>query len=243
MLPAEVNMDIMLLGVGLLAGVLTTIAGMGGGLFLLAVLGARTDPHTALAWVTPALLLGNLHRSWIYRAEVDRGVARRVLLAAGPPSLLAALGVELLPALLLRVLLVGVAALGVVALLLPRPAQLPRAAQAALAALGGLVSATSGGAGVMLGPVLLSAGLRARAYVASMAVVAVALHLTRLLAFGLNGRMDAQALGSGLALALAVMAGNRLGDGLLPRLGARTEDGLQALALGLSALVALLEDP
>ena len=47
---------------GVLAGALTTVAGLGGGMLLIYALAALGDPHVALAATAPALLVGNLHR-------------------------------------------------------------------------------------------------------------------------------------------------------------------------------------
>lgn len=234
-------MDPLLFILGLAAGALTTVAGMGGGLLLLAVLGLRSDPHTALAWVTPALLIGNLHRVWLYRAEVDRRVAGRVLIWAGPPSLLAALLATWVPGTVLALLVGALALLGLLQGLSAHPPLLPPRVQGPVAALCGAVSATGGGAGVLLGPVLLSAGLRARPYVASMAAVAVGLHFSRLIAFGATGLMTGEALRAGALLALSIMLGNRVGDRLLGGLDPRWEARVQSGALAACALVAITE--
>lgn len=226
---------------GLVAGALTTVAGMGGGLLLLAVLGWLWDPHMALAVVTPALLLGNLHRAWLYRLEVNRAVARRILLAAAPTSLLAAGAAAWIPGSALA-LVVGVLALGGLALSLsPRPLVLSPRMQVPAAAVCGAISGTGGGAGIVLGPMLLSAGLRARPYVASMAVVAVGLHLTRMLAFGANGLMSPRIVGLGVGLALAILVGNGVGDRLLSGIGEQWESRLQIVALAACAVVAIGE--
>ena len=75
---------------GLLAGLLTTVAGMGGGLFLIVALGVTRGPHVALALSAPALLLANLHRAWLFRAHLDRGVASRLAAGAIPGAILGA---------------------------------------------------------------------------------------------------------------------------------------------------------
>ena len=59
---------------GLLAGVLTTVSGMGGGLLVVFVLSWALGPKAALVVSTAALLVGNVHRAWLYRASVDGAV-------------------------------------------------------------------------------------------------------------------------------------------------------------------------
>ena len=48
---------------GILAGILTTLAGLGGGMLLVLALSLTSSPVTELAATAPALSLGNLHRA------------------------------------------------------------------------------------------------------------------------------------------------------------------------------------
>src|SRR5688500_8849129 len=80
-----------LVPLGLTAGALTTVAGLGGGLLLLLVLSLVWDAHTALAVTAPALLIGNFHRAWMFRSKIDRRVARAFVTGAFPGALVGAL--------------------------------------------------------------------------------------------------------------------------------------------------------
>ena len=72
---AELPLVFSVVFLGLLAGILTTIAGQGGGLMLLLACSSMLGPHAALAVTAPALLFGNLHRSILLRGHIDRSVA------------------------------------------------------------------------------------------------------------------------------------------------------------------------
>ena len=73
---------------GIAAGLITTVAGMGGGLLLLLVLAVISgDPVQALVVTSPALLLGNGHRLWRYRHDVDRATALPLARGAVPTAL------------------------------------------------------------------------------------------------------------------------------------------------------------
>lgn len=214
----------LLLCLGLLAGLITTLAGMGGGLVLLLALAALSDPLHALALTAPALLLGNLHRLLLYRAEVDRSTARALVLGGLPGALVGGLLATALPPGVLAGAMLALALLALSQLLglrLPVPA----AAAAPLGAACGLVTATSGGAGVIIGPFLLARGLAGRTYVATVAAAAVAMHLGRLLAYGSAGAVGREVLLGGLLLAGAISAGNLLGD----RVARRLPEGREAL--------------
>src|SRR5438045_2862535 len=63
-------MHAVLLALGIASGILTTLAGQGGGMALLLACSALFGPRFAIALTTPALLLGNLHRAALFRAAV-----------------------------------------------------------------------------------------------------------------------------------------------------------------------------
>jgi len=77
-----------------------------------------------------------------------------------------------------------------------------------------------------MGPTLLARGLRGTPYIATMASLAVALHATRLAAYGAGGLADGQTL-----LAGCIAAGNRVGDRLRRRVGEAWQDRAQVGAL------------
>ena len=63
----------------------------------------------------------------------------------------------------------------------------------------------------MLSPYLLARDLAGSPYVATMALCAIALHVTRLVAFGAGGLVDLPTLAVGAGLAIAIVAGNAIG--------------------------------
>lgn len=211
---------------GVLAGVLTTVAGIGGGLVITLVLAVAWEPHAALAVSAPALLLGNVHRLWLLRAEVDRTVA---LLLAAPALVGAAVGglvAAALPDAVLRWLLLAVTVLALLREL--RVVWLPRA-RAWLVGGGvlvGLTTATSGAGGLLLAPLMLAAGLRGLPFVATGAVVGTTMHVAQSLAFGTTGMLGPQQLPVALALGGAILLGNVAGRRLRPRLGERASHRL-----------------
>lgn len=234
--------SILLLGLlGLLAGTLTTLAGQGGGLVLLGALGLLYDPHTALAWTTPALLLGNLHRAWLYRRATDRPTAWLLLAGAVPAAFLAGLLATGLPPLALGLALVGVGGLGLLSSTGVLRWRAPARAVPWMGVLAGTLTGTGGGAGVVMGPVLMARGLAGRPYVATMATVAVTLHASRLLAYGLGGVATGTTLLTGAGLALAITAGNLLGDKVFAGVGPAGQVRVQQAALVASVALAVGE--
>ncbi len=207
-------MVVALAALGIAAGVLTSLAGQGGGLFLLVGCSMLVGPHEALAMTAPALLLGNLHRAWTYRRSIDRAIATRMTLGALPGALLGGLLAGVMPAKAIDVVMVGMTALAIAKALGWIRFAVPRKALAPAGFGIGAMTGTAGGAGVLLAPVLLSAGLGGPAFVGTSSVVAVVTHLGRVLAYGsagfFGGGAAARVLGASLTLALAIFAGNVL---------------------------------
>ncbi len=213
--------SLLLLPLGVAAGVVTTLAGQGGGLLLVIVLSQIVGPHAALALTTPALFFGNLHRAYLCRAVVDRNIALLTIVGVLPGAYLGGRFASLASPLLLKVALVVMTALAIAKAAKWLKVNLPRRAYVP-AGLGiGFLAGTSGGAGVLLGPLIHSSGLRGSAFVGTVAVIAVALHAGRLVAYGGSGLLTTRDLPAAGLLALGIFAGNFAADRLRPRLGDR----------------------
>ena len=228
----------LLLALGIVAGVLTTVAGMGGGLLLVAVVGLLRGPHEALAITTPALMLSNLQRTWMYRASVDTRAALTVASGAIPGAFVGGLLLPRLPAALALLLTTTVLALlrsqGVVNLRVGK-----RAMFAAGIAIGAL-SASSGGAGFLIAPLLMSSGLRGLAYVATVSCCAVALHLGRLLGYGMSGLMHVELLPSIAVLLAGLLLGNLAANRARSSLPNGLSPKLELAALATTAIFSLV---
>ena len=222
----------------LLAGVITTVAGMGGGLVLLLGLSFFIDPLVALATTGPALLLGNLHRIALYREHVRRPLAWRLMLGAAPGALIGGLVAVAVPENVLRSVMVVFALLATAKVVLGwRFVPPPNALVPGGAAIG-FVTATSGGGGLISGPLLLASGLSGRPYVATGAVAAATVHVFRLAGYGVAGMLDGSILAMGGVGALCIAGGNLLGEQVRRRLPEsvvpRLEVGIVLTCLGLA---------
>lgn len=231
---------LLLAALGLIAGILTTIAGMGGGLFLVAVLTVLHGPHLALTLTTPALFVSNGHRAYLFRGEVDRNVAASVAIGAVPGAIVGGLVLPALPELFVTLLLVAVT---VVALLRAWGAVKLRLRARSLAMAGagvGAMAATSGGAGMLIGPVVLSTGLTGAAYVGTVAACAVAMHLGRILGYGAAGLLTIELLPSIAALLVGLLAGNLVGRRARGHIPKSVEPRIEIGALVVSTAMAVV---
>lgn len=205
---------LLLLALGVSAGALTTLSGMGGGMLLLLILSLVWSPAEALACTAPALLLGNLHRLYLFRTRVAWRVIAPFALAAIPGSLVGGMLVSAAPVSLTRWLLVGMTGLAIARALgwvklEPRPW--------AMAPLGGVLGAfngAAGGAGLLVAPLFLALGLSGEAYIASVSASAVAMHFGRIIGYGAGGLFTPALLAYSAVTALAILSGNFLGQRL-----------------------------
>jgi uncharacterized membrane protein YfcA len=227
-------MDGSLVGLGALgvvAGVLTTVAGMGGGMLLVAVLVALRGPHVALALTTPALFVANGHRAWLFRKVLAYRIAGSFALGAVPAAALVGYFVPTLPGWVLAAILVFASILT-----LARSAGLvdlrPQRAMITAAGAGiGALAATAGGAGALTSPLFLAAGLTGTAYVGTVALAAVALHAGRLVGYGSGGMLSAELVPAMLVLLAGLLSGNLIGKRLRSSIDAQLEKRVEVGAL------------
>lgn len=211
---------ILTVALGLMAGTVTTVSGFGGGMVLSLALAVWIGPAGALVVAAPALGVGHVHRTHLYREEIDGQVARRFLLGAVPGTVLGGVLAASVPEFFLAVALALGAGLAVVQAMGWIPTALGRRAVLPGAAGVGFLAASCGGGGVLLPPTLMSAGLRGRAFVATASVGALAIQLVRITTYGVAGMIAAWHLPLMVAVAVGVVGGNLLGR----RFAARLDD-------------------
>jgi hypothetical protein len=225
---------------GTLGGVLSTVAGMGGGIALVALLSVLLGPHAALAATAPALLLGNAHRLFVFRDALERKIAGAFALGAVPGATLGALVVGELPARVLTAALVLVTLFalgrqrGLFSLSPPAWAWTPFAFGA------GVVAAGSG-AGVIVAPALVAGGLSGRTLIATGAAIAVTMHVGRVLGYGLGGLYGegSEGLLATTALAVGIVLGNVAGVRTRDRLGPERVERATGITLAASLVLAV----
>jgi uncharacterized protein len=223
---------------GVVAGALTTVAGLGGGMLLQLALSLVESPAIALASTAPALLLGNTHRIVLFRDRVDRRVGLGFAAGALPGGIAGGLLVVALPDLVLRCLMVAMTAAAVTRALGWWRWQAPSAWLVPAGFAIGAIAATTGGAGLLAGPLLMAHGLKGERYVATSAVAAASMHVGRLVAYGAGGLVNERVLGYAALLGGAILVGNLVGKRLRGLLGEshgmRIEIGTMVVCVALS---------
>ncbi len=209
----------LLILLGIIAGSLTTIAGFGGGLFLVVVLSLQWGPLAALSVTSLALLVGNGHRLYLFWRHVDRPVAGPLVLGLLPGSVAGAYLAVGLPASVLHLLILSMTLLALVRLWTRAAWRFPSRALGPSGVVIGAIGATSGGAGLLAGPMLLSSGLSGDRYIATITISAVVMQIGRIAGYGASGALPEDALLSAGLLAVALVIGNSLGRHLRGALG------------------------
>ncbi|MBC8067982.1 MAG: hypothetical protein IAG13_06575, partial [Deltaproteobacteria bacterium] len=103
----------------------------------------------------------------------------------------------------------------------------------------GALTATSGGAGMLIAPLVLSTGLTGARYVATVALCAIAMHVGRVIGYGTVGLLSSEQLPIIATLLVGLVIGNLLGRRLRGSISAGVEKRVELVALVVANLAAL----
>ena len=212
-----------LVGTALVGSIVGGVAGFGAAVILLPVTAWTLGIRMAVPVLTVTMLLGNMSRLWWSRGETDRRVTVRFLLGAIPAT---ALGTTLF---------VGAssdALSRVIGGFLLASVPLRRVLSAGhwrvrlvhfplIGAFFGLLSSTVVAIGAALTPFYLAYGLRRGAYIATEAVCAFSMHVTRGAVLSRHRLLTWEVVTIGLVLGVVMFAGSWIGRRLLDRMSDR----------------------
>lgn len=228
---------LLLASLGVAAGLITTLSGFGGGIFLVSCLALIWDPLTALTLSSLCLVLGNAQRLYLFRREFRWCYAKPVILGGIPGAFVGALLATQTPAWLLQVAILTITLLAVIRVILKLEWQMPRAALGPGSAAVGFLSATTGGGGFLMGPLLLSAGIVGNIYIATGASAGVAMHTFKIVGYSTSGLVDLTLIAQVVLITGMIMVGNTAGRIIRERAG---EERLRWLEVAAPALCAIL---
>jgi len=214
---------LILVATALLGSTIGGVAGFGAGLVLLPVAAWTLGIRAAVPVLTITMLLGNLSRIWWSRTEFHGGVTLRFIAGAVPATALGtvlfagassewlgrAIGAFLLASVPLRRVLTS-------GRLDVRMVHFPFVGGAI-----GLLSALVVTVGPVVTPFFLAYGLRRGAFIATEAMCAGAMHVTRGLVFARYRMLTWETVMIGLVLGATMFAGSWIGRRLLDRMSDR----------------------
>lgn len=197
-----------LLFISWLAATISGIAGFGGSLIILPVFSFFIGAKKAIPILTIAWMMGNFSRAGFGYKEIKWKPVGYFCLGALPAAVLGSrIFVELPAGIIMKA--IGIFLLAIVALRrLNIKYSLPGKWFIPWGALVGFLSAILGSAGPIGAVAFLSLNLAPTAYVASEAVTAVVMHLTKTIVYGRYSLLTAQDIVTGVILGLAMVAGS-----------------------------------
>jgi len=195
------------------SAVVHTVGGFAGALLLTICLAPIIGVKESIPVTATAMIVSNLTRVWVFRHAVDWRVFRAVFATALPGIVLGAF-------LYVRLHVHYVAAILGAFLILTVPLRRTmhkRKFQVGIRGLRivglpyGLISGTSMGAGLILAPFLLGAGLFGEQLIAIVAALGLALNITKTMVFGLSPLLTATLAIKGLLIGVCTMPGAYVG--------------------------------
>ncbi|GAB4169560.1 MAG: hypothetical protein OHK0024_05220 [Thalassobaculales bacterium] len=226
------------LAVAALAGLASGLSGFGAGIVMSAYLAPLLGAKATIPVLAVAMIVTNAGRLWAFRADVRLALAGRVLMGAIPGAGLGALlladlsdpiadlilGLFLIASIPLRRVMAG------------RQAVLPAAGLVAGGFAIGAASGVTTGAGTLILPLLLGAGLAGPALLGTDTVVSLVLNLGRALAFGGVDLLGLELAGLGLALGIATIPGSHAAAWVVRRTSLRLHTLLLEVLVALAGL-------
>jgi uncharacterized membrane protein YfcA len=210
------------------ASVLGSLSGFGVSVVMMPVLVLVLGARDAVPALTIATLVGNLSRVAFNRAELRFSAAGWYLLGAVPAAAAGgfcfAHAPERLLAVLMAAFLIGSVIYRNVRKREERAAG-PPMTENRLAVVGlctGALSALVGGAGPLVAPFFLAAGLTKAAFIGTEALAAAGVHIVKLGAYGSAQVMSAQAALAGLIAAPSIILGSWAGKQIIDRVSQQT---------------------
>ncbi len=206
--------------VAVLTGILSAVAGLGGGVILLGVLAQFFAPTTAIPIQGGIQLVSNTSRAAMLRRDINWPVVMQASILMLPASFLGVAVATSIPEDATRILL------GVFLLIVTwRPrwlrwssdGQLPRGALVGVGAASGFLNSTVGASGPFTSPFFKAATASHVAFVATAATSQILAHVSKIWAFIVDGFDIGEHLSLMVVGALGTFIGTRIGGRLLHR--------------------------
>lgn len=217
MTPLELSL---LLSGAIAAGVISAIAGFGGGILYLPLVVAIVGPREAVPLVTFGLMFSNLTRVSIHWKSIVWPLAVRYIIGAIPGAALGAIVFVKLPADWITKG-IGVFLIASVVFLLTQKEDRPPLTRWAifypLGALVGFFSNMLGVVGPAAVPFFLATGIRKEAFVGTMAFGALMMHVTGVVTWSAFKVISNSTVAHGLLMGVGMIVGTYAGNALLKR--------------------------
>ena len=234
--------DLLLIGAAaFIAGTCSGMTGFGGGLLLPPILAPIMGVERVVPVLSFAMLMTNAHRLWLYRKHANLRLIGAVLVTVVPAVVIGTTIYLAMPPHAISFVLGSFLLLSIPIgrFLARRKLQLGPAGLSIAGGLFGIISGTTPGAGMLMVPLLLGAGLVGEAFLATDASISIAVNLTKAVIFNQLGSLPFDLLAIGLVIGACTIPGNYLARWILRRTSVRVHTRLLELIVligGLSLL-------
>lgn len=217
-----------------IAGMLSSIVGLGGGLVIVALLSTVLEPQEAIALTAPVLLLGNLDRIVMHRKVIDWGLLPWFLAGSIPTVTAGAILLPYLPAAGLRLAMVALLTVFVLSNLRKGRSdghigiEMPVWGFVPLGFFHGVLASTVGGGGPLSAPFVYGRVKEKAAFVGTEATLGLSVNVVKTTAFLSTGLLLPSFLWTAVFATFMMTMGNRAGRAILVRL---TESSFQRILL------------
>ena len=238
-------LDFVIVGIAaFIAGTCSGMTGFGGGLLLPPILAPILGVQHVVPVLSFAMLITNMHRLSLYRKHANWKLIGIVLVTIVPAvvvgtSIYLGLPPNVISIVLGSFLLVSIP---VGRFFARRQLKLGPMGLALAGGCFGIVSGTTPGAGMLMVPVLLGAGLVGEAFLATDASISIAVNLTKAVIFNQLGGLPLGLLGVGLVIGACTVPGNYAARWILRRTSVRLHTRLLELIVLIGG-VSLLARP
>jgi uncharacterized membrane protein YfcA len=214
---------VLLSAIAFIAAIVSGMSGMGGGLIVSIFVAPLVGVEALVPTIGLAMLIAHVARVWVYRRDILWREAMLVVAVAVPAAVAgsvlyasltsnaigAVLGVFLIASVPLR------------RIMQRRSFQLASPGLMACSAGYGFISGTTLGAGLLIIPVLMSAGLLGMQLIATDAVIGLSVLIAKTLTYGQFSLLDLRLTLFGLLIGAWMIPGTYLAGWLVRRTGAR----------------------
>jgi uncharacterized membrane protein YfcA len=218
--------DLLVIGAAaFIAGTCSGMTGFGGGLLLPPILAPIMGVVPVLSF---AMLMTNSHRLWLYRKHANLRLIGAVLVTMVPAVVIGTTIYLAMPPQAISFVLGSFLLLSIPIgrFLARRKLQLGPAGLSIAGGCFGVISGTTPGAGMLMVPILLGAGLVGEAFLATDASISIAVNLTKAVIFNQLGSLPLDLLAIGLVIGSCTIPGNYLARWILRRTSVRVHTRL-----------------
>lgn len=219
----ELSTVFLLMGVCLLAAMMSGMSGFGGGLLVTVFITPIIGPAAVVPVISVMMLITNATRIYFYWGGLDFRLAALILATAIPFAIVGAVVyVNLTPEMIGFIL----GAFLIVSVPLRRwfSGKEIKAGTGATLTLGGVfgfITSTTVGGGIMVVPILLGAGLAGPALLGTDAVIAVVINLVKMTVFGSMDALSPGLFVMGVAMGLSTIPGTWAASWIVKRTSLR----------------------